>query len=58
MNQLMIMNKIFMFRFRVNIFFERVWLSACKKLHLEWIPLFSGGIDVKKDDLQLVLVEL
>lgn len=39
-------------------FYKKVWLSASEELKLNYIPLFSNGIDIKKEELFLIQKEL
>ncbi|MDF2659871.1 MAG: hypothetical protein K0Q94_2662 [Paenibacillus sp.] len=39
-------------------FFAECWEPAAEALGLRWVPLFSTGIDVMKEDLPAVLDEL
>ncbi len=39
-------------------FFYKVWMLGCKSLRLSWIPLFATGIDVTKEDLFSLQIEL
>ncbi|TMV49096.1 hypothetical protein FE783_15630 [Paenibacillus mesophilus] len=39
-------------------FFAECWEPAAEALGLQWVPLFSTGIDVMKEDLPAVLGEL
>ncbi|WP_409340629.1 hypothetical protein [Paenibacillus sp. MBLB4367] len=39
-------------------FFAECWEPAAEALGLQWVPLFSTGIDVMKEDLPAVLDEL
>lgn len=39
-------------------FFSRVWVKGCEELKLEWIPIFSTGIDILRQDLIPIKIEL
>jgi hypothetical protein len=39
-------------------FFSECWEPAAEALGLQWVPIFSTGIDVMKEDLPAVLDEL
>lgn len=39
-------------------FFAECWEPAAEQLGLQWVPLFSTGVDVMKEDLPAVLDEL
>ena len=39
-------------------FFSRVWNLGCQELKLDWIPIFSTGVDVIKEDLASIKIEL
>ncbi|MDF2713501.1 MAG: hypothetical protein K0R28_426 [Paenibacillus sp.] len=39
-------------------FFAECWEPAVQALGLRWVPLFSTGVDVMKEDLPAVLDEL
>lgn len=39
-------------------FFAECWEPASEALGLQWVPLFSTGVDVMKEDLPAVLDEL
>ena len=39
-------------------FFNEYWLPAAEELGLKWIPTFSVGMDVTKEDLAEVIHEL
>jgi hypothetical protein len=39
-------------------FFSECWEPAAETLGLKWVPVFSTGIDVMKEDLPAVLDEL
>ncbi|MEF3313715.1 hypothetical protein PV433_33020 [Paenibacillus sp. GYB004] len=39
-------------------FFAEYWEPAAEQLGLQWVPLFSTGIDITKEDLPAVLDEL
>ncbi|TNJ67739.1 hypothetical protein FE784_03010 [Paenibacillus hemerocallicola] len=39
-------------------FFAECWEPAAEALGLKWVPLFSTGIDVMREDLPAVLDEL
>ncbi|MFC0331196.1 hypothetical protein ACFOLF_22515 [Paenibacillus sepulcri] len=39
-------------------FFQECWEPAVKALGLQWVPVFSSGIDITKEDLPAVLDEL
>lgn len=39
-------------------FFSRVWNKGCQELELNWIPIFSSGIDILKEDLTSIIIEL
>lgn len=39
-------------------FFNSYWLPACEELNLRWIPCFSPGIDIYKEDLPEVIAEI
>ncbi|MEF3303584.1 hypothetical protein [Paenibacillus sp. GYB003] len=39
-------------------FFAECWEPAAEALGLRWVPLFSTGVDVMKEDLPAVLDEL
>ncbi|CAM3840969.1 hypothetical protein G4177_19925 [Corallococcus sp. ZKHCc1 1396] len=38
--------------------FRRYWVPGCDALGLRWIPLFSTGVPLQKEDLGAVLTEL
>ncbi len=38
--------------------FVQHWLPACAALSLQWVPLFQGGLPIKKEDLPDVVAEL
>ena len=39
-------------------FFNSHWLPACELLKLRWIPCFSSGIDIYKEDLPEIKAEI
>ncbi|MCA0757752.1 hypothetical protein KP806_22065 [Paenibacillus sp. N4] len=39
-------------------FFSECWEPGAEALGLKWVPIFSTGIDVMKEDLPAVLEEL
>ncbi|VEP12047.1 conserved hypothetical protein [Hyella patelloides LEGE 07179] len=39
-------------------FYRKAWLSGSEELRLKYIPLFSNGIDIKKEELFLIQDEL
>ncbi|MCQ6560968.1 hypothetical protein [Paenibacillus mendelii] len=39
-------------------FFKAYWEPAAEELNLQWVPIFSTGIDVSEEDLPDVLDEL
>ena len=39
-------------------FFNKFWLPAAEELGLKWIPAFSAGMDVTKEDVPDILDEL
>lgn len=39
-------------------FFAEYWEPAAEQLGLQWVPLFSTGINITKEDLPAVLDEL
>ncbi|EGO62382.1 hypothetical protein [Acetonema longum] len=42
----------------VEKFFNEFWLPAAEELGLKWIPTFSAGMDVTKEDVSEILDEL
>jgi hypothetical protein len=41
-----------------ELFFQQYWAPAVNELGLQWVPAFSSGIDLLKEDLPAVLDEL
>lgn len=39
-------------------FFEECWKPAIEELNLEWVNVFSVGLDMVKEDLPFVMKEL
>jgi len=39
-------------------FFEECWIPAIEELNLEWVNVFSVGLDMEKEDLPFVIKEL
>lgn len=39
-------------------FFNAYWMPAAEELNLQWVPIFSTGIDISEEDLPDVLGEL
>jgi hypothetical protein len=39
-------------------FFDECWRPGCEALNLKWIPAFSYGVDIEKENLSEVKSEL
>ena len=38
--------------------FRRYWTPACEALDLRWVPIFTSGISLEREDIPSVLDEL
>ncbi|MDR6777701.1 MULTISPECIES: hypothetical protein [Paenibacillus] len=50
--------KSFFFPVASESFFNECWQPAIESLGLQWIDLFSTGVDVEEEDLPIILSEL
>ena len=39
-------------------FFYSHWMPACKLLNLRWIPCFGSGINIDREDLPEIIMEI
>jgi hypothetical protein len=39
-------------------YFNDTWMMLCKKLDLEWIPLFESGFEFHQEDIPFIIGEL